>query len=240
MVSKKCTRVRRGHKVIDKVFDTYAEKFHIIAHQAGHCGGLLYRIIAHNSKFYWHEDLAAIQSNQNRKNSLDWPDHDIGYMYDVQDVNGKNLKEQQLTAVHVHSTTVPNLVSNPESTPRAFRQFYTFLKKAEDKIVCLRTHDMKVHEKYPKVKVIRVCGSFSSRGDQYTNSNVTYPISEENVINSKLENILSLDYKTFETEYFKLCHNLKIRPTPIPVRGYILNYLDRLNNHKNKVIPRVI
>ena len=37
-------------------------------------------------------------------------------------------------------------------------------------------------------------------------------------------------------KYFQLCEKLLINPTPIPVRGYILNYLDRLNNNKNKVI----
>ena len=43
----------------------------------------------------------------------------------------------------------------------------------------------------------------------------------------------------FEDEYFSLCENLNIQPNPIPVRGYILNYLDRRNNYSNKVVPRI-
>ena len=216
----------------DKLFNTYPNKFQIIAHQAGHCGALIYRILAHNPKYYWHEDLSAINSSQKRKDSLDWPDHDIGYMYDVNDGNGKNLEEQRLTTVHVQ---------NPgyNTDPRTFRKLYVILKKSKYKIVCIRAHDLLVHETYPQVKVIRICGSFPERGDQYTNPKITLPVDKDNVINLQLENILSKDYKTFEKEYFELCEKLLINPTPIPVRGYILNYLDRLNNHKNKVIPRI-
>ena len=76
-------------------------------------------------------------------------------------------------------------------------------------------------------------------GDQYANAKITEPVDNNNVINVQLENLLSQDYKQFETEYFDLCKNLTINPTPIPVRGYILNYLDRLRNHKNQVIPRI-
>ena len=79
---------------------------------------------------------------------------------------------------------------------------------------------------------------FSERGDQYTNTIITEPVNNNNVINLQLENLLSTDYKTFELKYFQLC--ILINPTPIPVRGYILNYLDRLNNNKNQVIPRIM
>ena len=80
--------------MIEKLFNTYPEKFHIITYQPGHSGALIYRVLAHNPKFYWQDSFAAIKSHQNRKNPLDWPDHDIGYMYDVNDGNGKNLEEQ--------------------------------------------------------------------------------------------------------------------------------------------------
>ena len=65
------------------------------------------------------------------------------------------------------------------------------------------------------------------------------PIEQNNVVNININNLLSSEYPIFEKEYFDLCNNLSINATPIPVRGYILNYLDRLNNNSNKVIPRI-
>ena len=74
---------------------------------------------------------------------------------------------------------------------------------------------------------------------QYKSRKKIDPIDAANVVNVNIDNLLSLNYNIFEDEYFSLCENLKINPTPIPVRGYILNYLDRRNNYSNKVIPRI-
>jgi len=227
--------------MINKLFNTYPNKFVIISFLPGHSGALLYRILAHNPKYYWEESFSATQSSQTRKDSLDWPAHDIGYMTNPQCEIGKDIDQQRLTTVHVHSVQDVHIVVMPgtnEEVTKA-RKVFNWVKKAKNKTVLLRTHDMTVHEKFPQIKVVRICGSFSNRGDQYANAKITEPVDNNNVINVQLENLLSQDYKQFETEYFDLCKELTINPTPIPVRGYILNYLDRLRNHKNQVIPRI-
>ena len=220
--------------MIDKLFNAYPSKFHLITYLPGHSGALIYRILAHNPKFYWQDSFAAIKSSQYRKSSLDWPDHDIGYAENPQCQIGTDKLKQRLTTVHIHENSVPNKKEEKYVTGKIVR----WLKKADDKIILLHTHEMLIHEQYPNIKTVRICGSFPKRGDQYANSIVTDAVDKSNVINLQLQNILSTDYKTFESEYFQLCEKLLINPTPIPVRGYILNYLDRLNNNKNKVIPR--
>lgn len=221
--------------MIDKLFNTYPDKFHLISYLPGHSGALIYRILAHNPKFYWQDSFSAIKRPQKRKNSLDWPDHDIGYVENPQCQIGTDTLKQRLTTVHIHENSLPKKIEEKYVVGKIVR----WLKKDKDKIILLHTHEMLIHEQYPNVKVVRICGSFPERGDQYTNSKVTDPVDAYNVINLQLQNILSKDYKTFEKEYFELCEKLLINPTPIPVRGYILNYLDRLNNNKNKVIPRI-
>ena len=220
--------------MIEKLFNTYPEKFHIITYQPGHSGALIYRVLAHNPKFYWQDSFAAIKSHQNRKNPLDWPDHDIGYMENPQCQIGVDKFKQRLTTVHIHENSVPDKREENYITGKIVR----WIKKDNNKIILLHCHDLSFHDAFPNIKVIRICGSFSERGDQYTNSRVTDPVSKNNVINLQLQNILSTDYKTFESEYFQLCKKLLIHPNPIPVRAYILNYLDRLNNNKNNIIPR--
>lgn len=220
--------------MIDKLFNAYPNKFNFISYQAGHSGALIYRILAHNPKYYWQDSFAAIKNPQNRKNSLDWPDNEIGYAVNPQCQVGVNKLQQRLTTVHIHENSIPNQKEEKFITRKIIR----WMKKEEDKTILLHTHDLLIHKQYPEIKVIRICGSFSERGDQYTNSNITTPVNEDNVINLQLHNILSKEYKTFEKEYFELCEKLLINPTPIPVRGYILNYLDRLNNNKNSVVPR--
>ena len=220
--------------MIEKLFNAYPNKFNLISYQPGHCGALIYRILAHNPKFYWQDSFSAIISSQNRKNSLDWPDHDIGYAENPECRIGTDKLKQRLTTVHIHENSVPIKREELYIAGKIMR----WMKKAKDKIILLHTHEMSIHETYPEIKVIRICGNFPNRGDQYTNSRVTDPVSKNNVINLQLQNILSTDYKTFESEYFQLCKKLLIHPNPIPVRGYILNYLDRLNNNKNTIIPR--
>ena len=74
---------------------------------------------------------------------------------------------------------------------------------------------------------------------QYKTRKEIDPVSATNVVNVNIDRLLSPDYLTFENEYFSLYENLSITASPIPVRGYILNYLDRRNNYSNKVIPLI-
>ena len=39
--------------IIQKYFDHYASKFQLISFASGFGGALLYRILAHNEKYYW-------------------------------------------------------------------------------------------------------------------------------------------------------------------------------------------
>ena len=113
-------------------------------------------------------------------------------------------------------------------------------KKAKDKTVLIRTHDMHCQTKFPKTTTIRIWGKNSAiPNTQYNLRKEVKPVDASNVVNVNIDNLLSTDYIVFEDEYFSLCENLKINPTPIPVRGYILNYLDRRNNYSLKVTPRI-
>ena len=87
---------------------------------------------------------------------------------------------------------------------------------------------------------IRIWGKNSSlpKNSQYKERKEIDPVKFPNIVNLNIDYLLSTDYNLFENEYFSLCENLNINPTPIPVRGYILNYLDRRNNNSINVIPR--
>lgn len=234
---------------IIKLFDLCADKVQIISFRGGMCGGLLYRILAHNPSYYWEDSFSEIKSNQERKAPLDWPDHDIGYNHLAEpfpDEKGnwysKNPQEQQLNAVHVGCYQLPNNESveiRRWGKDRVLKKFLNYFKNLHDKKLLIRTHDMLTQTKFPNIITIRICGHNANRNKMYARKETTYPIEQNNVVNININNLLSVDYSIFEKEYFNLCNNLNINATPIPVRGYILNYLDRINNHSNKVIPRI-
>jgi len=234
---------------IFKLLNHYADQIQPISFIAGMGGGLIYRILAHNDAYYWEDGFAGIVSDQKCKRALDWPDHDLGYntarTFKDKDGNyvAKNPLLQQLTSVHVGDWFFPSNEANKRwSKEKTIRKYFGYLKKLQNKKLLARTHDMHVHTRFPKMTVIRVYGPpYRKIGmyAEYSKSATVQPIERDNVINVNINNILSTNYVTFEKEYFNLCKNLKINPTPIPVRGYILNYLDRLSNYSNNVTPRV-
>ena len=248
--------------MMKKYFTERYDKFQLISFEAGFGGGILYRILAHNDKYYWENIFSEIETPQNRMDPLDWPDHDIGYMAqpNIRNEEGKYVADkplqQRLTVVHVGCFQLPSLVEKDETKhltgpipnddlqeighENVFRKFENYFKKAKGKIVLVRTHDMHSHTKFPKTKTIRIWGKNSYLPNtQYKTRKEVNPVDAPNVVNVNIDYLLSKDFGKFEDEYFTLCKNLDINPTPIPVRGYILNYLDRRNNYSNKVIPRI-
>ena len=92
---------------------------------------------------------------------------------------------------------------------------------------------MGVHNSWPNNRIIRIWGSSAMRDTYYDNGVFTHPISAPNVVNVNINKLLNPDYDVFLAEYLELCNNLNITPTIIPVRGYILNYNERLERLKN-------
>ena len=236
---------------VKKLLNHHAKQVQPISFLGGMGGGVVYRILAHNPTYYWEDIFSEIKSDQNYKRPLDWPDHDIGYNPELEafpDENGKwnvvkNVEFQQLTMVHVGGFQLPNNESaefRRLGKTKTLRTFVNYFKNLQGKKLLVRTHDIHVQTKFPEITVIRVCGKPFRRKGQYAKFKTTNPVENlKNVVNVNINNLLSYDYPTFEKEYFGLCSNLNINATPIPVRGYILNYLDRLNNNSNNVIPRI-
>tara|TARA_Y100001937_G_scaffold84267_1_gene114024 strand:+ start:889 stop:1674 length:786 start_codon:yes stop_codon:yes gene_type:complete len=226
----------------------HAKQLHTISFLSGMGGDIVYRILAHNPNYYWEDMFCEIKGSQVYKRPLDWPDHDLGYNPELEnfsDENGQwnvveNVESQQLTRVHVGGLQLPNRESADYSKlgkNKIIETFLRYFKKLKGKKLLVKTHDLHVQRKYPDMTVIRLCGKpFRKKVDDQ----FTHPVQHlSNVINVNINKLLSHDYITFEKEYFSLCNNLNINATPIPVRGYILNYLDRLNNNSNNVIPRM-
>ena len=250
------------HEVTKKYFTERYDKFQLISFAAGFGAGLLYRVLAYNDKYYWENNFSEIETPQRNMGPLDWPDYDIGYKTqpNTRDKEGrfvaKKPLQQRLTVVHIGCFQLPCLVEKgatkhitgpiPDDDiqeiglKNILQKFEGYFKKAKNKIVLVRTHDLHSHSKFPKTTTIRIWGKNSTMPNtQYRTRKEIDPVDASNVVNVNIDNFLSTDYKTFEDEYFTLCEKLNISPTPIPVRGYILNYLDRRNNYSNKVIPRV-
>jgi len=228
-----------------------SDKITFISFKEGHCGGLIYRILAHCSdKYYWQDNFSQIDTVQTNKGPLDWPNEGFGYKeqansYDEKGnfVPNKPL-EQRLTALHIGAM----IFSGSDSDEHKFwgenkmlQIFAMYIKKAKNKTVLLRTHDLHVHTKFPNIQSVRIFGKTTPHPNTqwgFNNFDVL-PVKDSNVVNVDIDKILSKDYRTFETEYLLMCNNLQIKPSPIPVRGYILNFLDRINNYSNSVIPRL-
>lgn len=248
--------------IIKQYFTDRCDRFQLISFNAGFGGGILYRILAYNDTYYWDDNFSEIETKQDRMGPLDWPDHDVGYKTqpNMRDENGKFVAkdplQQRLTVVHIGCFQLPSFIES-ESTKdtlgaipnddiqetgleNILRRFEGYFKKAKDKILLIRTHDLHSHTKFPKTTTIRIWGKNESMPDtQYKTRKEIDPVSATNVVNVNIDRLLSPDYLTFENEYFSLCENLSITASPIPVRGYILNYLDRRNNYSNKVIPLI-
>ena len=249
------------NELIKKYFSDRFNRFQLISFFGGFGGGIVYRILAHNKKYYWDDTFSLIETPQTKMGPLDWPDHDIGYKAqpNMRDDKGnfvpKNPLQQRLTVVHVgcfqlpfyrthnstNNITVPDDDIKEIGLEHILRRFENHFKKAKDKILLIRTHDLHCHSKFPNVTTIRIWGKNSSlpKNSQYKERKEIDPVKFPNVVNLNIDYLLSTDYNLFENEYFSLCENLNINPTPIPVRGYILNYLDRRNNYSLKVTPRI-
>ena len=247
--------------VTKKYFTDRYDRFQLISFNAGFGAGLLYRVLAHNKKYYWEDDFSEIETKQKRMGPLDWPDHDIGYKTqpNMRDAQGnfvaKDPLQQRLTVVHIGCFQLPSFIES-ESTKdtlgavpsddiqeigleNILRRFEGYFKRAKDKTVLIRTHDLHSHTKFPKTTTIRIWGKNESMPDtQYKTRKEIDPVDAPNVVNVNIDNFLSTNYNVFQDEYFTMCENLGINPTPIPVRGYILNYLDRRNNYSLKLIPQ--
>jgi len=249
-------------EITKQYFTKRHDRFQLISFSPGFGGGILYRVLAHNTKYYWEKDFSEIITPQKRMGPLDWPDYDIGYnsQPNSRDKDGKFVPkdplQQRLTVVHIGCHQLPSLVEKdatkhitgpiPDDDMKEIglkhilMKFEGYFRRAKDKTLLIRTHDLHSHSKFPKTTTIRIWGKNSTMPDtQYNSRKEIDPVDASNVINVNIDNFLSTDYKTFEDEYFMLCEKLNINPTPIPVRGYILNYLDRRNNYSNKVIPRI-
>ena len=237
-------RIHTYSKGIKKFFSMYQEKFEVISFMTGMGGAMVYRILAHNKKYYWEDDFSCIESDQHRKLSLDWPDFDIGYkahpnrrdpetLEQIED----NIPAQRLGAVHVNVLEFPSIQAfyypdvNKEAMLRKFTVYFARMKK--DQKILFRSHDMGVHNSWPNNRIIRIWGSSAMRDTYYDNGVFTHPISAPNVVNVNINKLLNPDYDVFLAEYLELCNNLNITPTIIPVRGYILNYNERLERLKN-------
>ena len=135
-------RIHTYSKGIKKFFSMYQEKFEVISFMTGMGGAMVYRILAHNKKYYWEDDFSCIESDQHRKLSLDWPDFDIGYkahpnrrdpetLEQIED----NIPAQRLGAVHVNVLEFPSIQAfyypdvNKEAMLRKFAVYFARMKK---------------------------------------------------------------------------------------------------------------
>ena len=55
-------RIHSYSKGIKKFFSMYEEKFELISFMMGMGGAIVYRILAHNEKYYWEEEFSCIES----------------------------------------------------------------------------------------------------------------------------------------------------------------------------------
>ena len=139
--------------------------------------------------------------------------------------------------MHVNVLEFPSIQAfyypdvNKEAMLRKFAVYFARMKK--DQKILFRSHDMGVHNSWPNNRIIRIWGSSAMRDTYYDNGVFTHPISAPNVVNVNINKLLNPDYDVFLAEYLELCNNLNITPTIIPVRGYILNYNERLERLKN-------
>ena len=102
-------------EVTKKYFTDRFSKFQLISFAVGFGAGLLYRVLAHNKKYYWEDNFSEIETPQRNMGPLDWPDHDIGYKTqpNMRDEKGnfvaKNPLQQRLTVVHIGCYQLPSL-----------------------------------------------------------------------------------------------------------------------------------
>ena len=103
----------------------------------------------------------------------------------------------------------------------------------------MRTHDIHVHTKFPKITTIRLYGPAYRKKGMYAKNIITDPVRQNNVVNVNINNILSTDYTEFENEYFTMCNNLNINPTQGNAEFKILTDFEAKNAVSPDAVPQL-
>jgi hypothetical protein len=216
-------------KEINFLLNKFNDKIVIVAHVSGYAGSLVYRILAADNKFYWSKGISGVLTEESYY-SIKWPDNTEGFRtYDPDNRTGKLLKTQHLATCHVQIPLVE------DANMQDIIEYYKIISASNKKLL-LRTHLMNIRALNNDIKIVRIIGSLPDRfnGNNYKNINV---IAEDhiNTYNLNINNLLSINYDIFLSEYLSLCNYYKIEPVINSVRSFILMWLDKQTRGNSKL-----
>ena len=210
-------------KEISLLLSKFNQNIVIIAHSSGYTGGLVYRILAADSNFYWSKDISGIITDENYE-PLRWPNKTEGFKIYGLD-NDKQayvmFKMQHLSTCHVQIPLIEH------HTIEHIKENIRIITSSNKKLI-LRTHDMDIRKINNNIKILRIVGNlpdrFNPRG--FRDKNITIE-NHINTYNLNINNLLSTDYNIFIDEYLKLCTYFDLEPMINSVRSFILMWLDK-------------
>ena len=147
-------------------------------------------------------------------------------------MNSQQFKSEHLCAVDTNHGTFPYFNATSEKNMQLRKNLqYFFSNLNEDRVFCVPTHEIDIHEKY-EGKVVRIVGQLP-RHKFFRDISPLQPIKQQNVINLNIQKLTSSEYKIFEEEYLQLCYFLNIFPQINSVRAFTLLWAEKQKRYEN-------
>jgi hypothetical protein len=205
-----------------KAIEKFSDNIIFVSYPTGFAGNVISRIISASPEIYFEGDPVRYPNSVEGFLVRRWPEEEFSEYF----------KKQHLAACHA---------KNYFKFPRIHRhQLKTLcLNLAENRKIVITTHDTEIHNAF-NCQTVRTIGYLKRINDLFKNQQTRLePVIKDNVINIRIDKLLSENYNEFEEEYFTLCQSLNIFPQINSVRSFILLWIEKqkryveLINEKN-------
>lgn len=201
-------------KITEDSFALIVEKFEdniiFVSYPPGYAGHVVKRVIAASPEIYFKGDSTRYPDEVEGFWVRFWPEEEFSEYF----------KKQHLAACHDELD-----VKFPITGEEQITNFIQDLKK--DRKIVVTTHDTNIQNTF-RCKTIRTVGNLARAQVLFKNQYTSLePVVKDNVVNVRIDKLLSENYKEFEEEYLALCQSLNIFPQMNSVRSFTLLWIEK-------------
>lgn len=205
-----------------KVIEKFEDNIIFISYPPGFAGHAIHRIISASPEIYFEGDSTRYPDEVEGFWVRSWPEEEFSEYF----------KKQHLAACHGK-----DMFKFPRIHTHQLEKVTQNLLKKHKIIIC--THDTEIHNTF-NCQTIRTIGYLDRVDDLFKNQYTRIePVVKDNVINVRIDKLLSENYKEFEKEYLALCQSLNIFPQINSVRSFILLWIEKQKRYVELINEQV-
>lgn len=214
--------------ILDKLLQTYPERFVIVFFKQGMAGTSVLRILLCHKEFsYSSKYLGQLDYDD----PIRFPDSVEGF--EVQTDHNLSFTEQHLACAHLGFYT-------PWLSDKYVEDAYEYLRLIkQNKFLALKTHLTHLYDKYKNCKCVFLYAT-NKDFQRSISCNIDYEFYKkipDETFNIDVSRLFSSDYEEFLDEYLKIVYEFDLTPRINSVRSFVLLWLERqkrLNNFKQR------